>query len=69
MVVSDVTADISSFCKFSFWDWVKFQDKAVTFSDDKLVLGKYFGPSIDVGPVMMQRVMKDNGEVEDHLTV
>ena len=34
-----------------------------------MVLGRYLGPSIDVGPVMTQRVMKANGEYEDRSTL
>ena len=34
-----------------------------------MVLGKYLGPSIDVGPAMTQHVMKANGEYEDRSTV
>ena len=30
-----------------------------------MVLGKYLGPSINVGPAMTSRVMKANGELED----
>jgi hypothetical protein len=47
----------------------KFQNKGVTFPDDTLVLGKYLGPIIDVGPVMTQCVVEANGEVKDCLTV
>ena len=68
-VVSGETADISPFCEFGFWDWVKFRDSGVAFPTDSLVLGKYLGPSIDVGPAMTQRVMKANGEVEDRSTL
>jgi hypothetical protein len=39
------------------------------FSGDALVLGKYFGPSIDVGLDMTQRILKANGEIEDRSTV
>ena len=67
--VSGETADISPFCEFGFWDWVKFRDHGVAFPDDALVLGKYLGPSIDVGPAMTSRVMKANGEIEDRSTV
>ncbi|KAL7487724.1 hypothetical protein ACHAW6_013295 [Cyclotella cf. meneghiniana] len=58
MVILGETADISPFCKFGFWDWVKFRDKGVAFPDDQMVLGKYLGPSIDARPAMMQHVMK-----------
>ena len=34
-----------------------------------MVLGKYIGHSIDVGPAMMQHVMKANGEYEDGSTL
>jgi hypothetical protein len=66
--VSGETADISPFCEFGFWDWVKFRDKGVPYPDDALVLGKYLGPSIDVGPAMTQCIMKANGEIEDRST-
>jgi len=69
MIVSGETTNIGPFCEFGSWDWVKVQYKSVTFHDDALVLGKYLGPSIDVGPAMMQSVMKANGKVEDHSTV
>ncbi|KAL7475891.1 hypothetical protein ACHAW6_001785 [Cyclotella cf. meneghiniana] len=59
-VVLGETADISPFCEFSFWDWVKFREDGVTFPDNQMVLGKYLGPSIDVGPVMMKQAMKAN---------
>eukprot|EP00804_Cyclotella_cryptica_P014222 CCRYP_005639-RA/>CCRYP_005639-RA protein AED:0.34 eAED:0.34 QI:0/0/0/1/1/1/3/0/304 len=47
-VVSGETADISPFCEFGFWDWVKFRGLGGTFPGDGLVLGKYLGSSIDV---------------------
>ncbi|KAL7481226.1 LOW QUALITY PROTEIN: hypothetical protein ACHAW6_006900 [Cyclotella cf. meneghiniana] len=68
-VVLGETADISPFCKIGFWDWVKFQDKGVTIFDGKLVLGKYLGPSINVGSAMIQHIMKANGRIEDYSAV
>ena len=68
-VVSGETADISPFCEFGFWDWVKFREKRVAFPYDTLVLGKYLGPSKYMGPAMTQRIMKANGEIKDHSTV
>jgi len=29
--VSGETTDISPFCKFGFWDWVKFREKVILF--------------------------------------
>ncbi|KAL7480721.1 hypothetical protein ACHAW6_006386 [Cyclotella cf. meneghiniana] len=68
-VVSGKTADISPFCEFGFWDWVKFREDSVTFPEDQTVLGKYLSHSNDVGPAMMQHVMKANGEYEDQSTL
>jgi hypothetical protein len=68
-VVSGETEDISPFCKFGFWDWVEFRIHGVAFPDNAMVLGKYLGPSIDVGPAMTSRIMKANGELEDRSTV
>ena len=48
---------------------MKFRDNAVAYTEDKLVLGKYLGPSIDVGPAMTARIMKANGEVVDRSTL
>jgi hypothetical protein len=69
MVVSGETADISPFCRFGFWDWVKFWEKGVPFPGGTLILDKYLGPSIDMGPAMTQCIMKANGEIKDRSTV
>ena len=63
------TADISPFCEFGFWDWVKFREIGVAFPGNQMVLGKYLGPSIDMGPAMTQCVMKANGKYEDRSTI
>ena len=34
----------------------------MTFPGDKLVLGKYCGPSIDVGPVHTAKILRNNGK-------
>eukprot|EP00804_Cyclotella_cryptica_P005993 CCRYP_000238-RA/>CCRYP_000238-RA protein AED:0.33 eAED:0.32 QI:0/0/0/1/0.66/0.5/4/0/340 len=57
------------FCEFGFWNWVKFRDQGFAFPGHALVLGKYLGPSIDVGPAMTSRVVKANGEIEDRSRV
>jgi hypothetical protein len=68
-IVSGETADIRPFCEFGFWDWVQFRDHGIAFPDNALVIGKYLGPSIDVGKAMTQRIMKANGEIKDRSTV
>jgi hypothetical protein len=55
-IVSGETADISTFAQYHWYEWIMFHDTtSVSFPGDKLVLGSYLGPSIDVGPAMMVR--------------
>ena len=53
---------ITTFCKFRWYHWVYFRDTSVTFPGDKLVLGRYCGPSIDVGPALTAKIMRNNGQ-------
>eukprot|EP00934_Nitzschia_sp_Nitz4_P001810 Nitzschia sp. Nitz4//scaffold191_size41780//52//5493//NITZ4_007461-RA/size41780-processed-gene-0.69-mRNA-1//1//CDS//3329540163//1810//frame0 len=57
------TADISQLCEIGFYDWVMFRDTIVKFPDTKLVLGRYLGPSMGIGPAMTAKILKANGEV------
>ena len=61
--ISGETSDISQFCEHPWYGWVKFWDTLVSFPDDKVVLGRYLGPSIDVGPAMTAKLLKANGQV------
>ena len=40
-----------------------FQDETALFPDDVLKLGRYLGPSIDVGPAMTAKILTENGQV------
>ena len=33
------------------------------FPEDKVVLGRYLGPSINVGPALTAKLLKSNGQV------
>ena len=33
------------------------------YPDDHFRLGKYLGPSIDIGPALMAKIIKENGQV------
>ena len=61
-IVSGQTSDISHFCELEWYEWVKFRDSAIPFPEDKEVLGRYCGPSIDIGPAMTIKILKANGE-------
>ena len=60
-IMSGETSDISQFCEFEWYERVKFRDVAIQFPDDSLVLGRYLGPSIDVGPALAAKILKQNG--------
>ena len=40
-----------------------FQDETTSFPDDVLKLGHYLGPSIDVSPATMTKILTENGQV------
>jgi hypothetical protein len=67
-VVSGETADISEFAEHAFYDWVKFRDTVVAYPDNKLVLGRYLGPSVDIGPAMTAKILKETGHVANRST-
>ena len=49
-VMKGETVNITHLCKFGWYDWVYFRDNAVTYPNDKWVLGTWLGPQF-----------KDNG--------
>ena len=55
------TADISPYCEYAWFEWVMFLDDD-TWPNEKLKLGRYLGPSIDVGCAMTAKILKSNGE-------
>jgi len=64
-VMSGETADISPFCKLSFYEWVMYREdsKVVQYPDENPALGRYLGVAIDVGPAMTAKILKANGQV------
>ena len=46
------TAKITHLREFGWYDWVHFRDNAVTYPNDKWVLGRWLGPSTDIGPAL-----------------
>ena len=55
------TADISQICQFGWFDWVMYHDPA-KFPDDKAILGRYLGPTIDFGSMLMAKILLPNGQ-------
>ncbi|KAL7526268.1 LOW QUALITY PROTEIN: hypothetical protein ACHAXR_003858, partial [Thalassiosira sp. AJA248-18] len=60
-LMKGTTADISPYCEYAWFEWVMFLDDD-TWPNEKLKLGRYLGPSIDVGCAMTAKILKSNGE-------
>ena len=65
------TADISQICKFSWYNWLMFCNTAnsIAFPDDKMTLGQYLGPAIDVGFALTAKILKQNRQYTCQLTL
>ena len=61
--MSGEMSNVSQFCKLEWFEWVMFRDETASFPDDVLKLGCYLGPSIDVGPAMIAKILTVNGQV------
>jgi Reverse transcriptase (RNA-dependent DNA polymerase) len=57
------TADISALVEHSWYDWIKIWDTQSGFPEPKEVHARYLGPSLDIGPAMCAKVLKQNGQV------
>ena len=55
------------FYEFGWYVWVKFRDTTVSYPEDKLILGRYLGPSTHIGPAIMAKIIKGNGQYQ-HIT-
>ena len=68
-VMKGKSSDISHICEFSWYQWVMFRDVHVQYPAVNLVLGRYLGPTWDVGPAMTDKFLKANGEVVPQSTL
>ena len=62
-IMSGETSGISQFCELKWYGWIMFRYLVILFPENKMVLGRYLGPSIYVGPYMTAKIMKSNVEV------
>ena len=56
-------SNISQFCALEWFEWVMFQDEMAPYPNNHFRLGRYLGPSIDIGPALMAKIMKENVQV------
>jgi hypothetical protein len=57
------TVDISTIAQYAWYEWVKFRNTAAKFPVSKIQLGRDLGATIDIGPVVMRKILKKNGSV------
>jgi hypothetical protein len=55
------TVDIYTISEYAWYEWVKFRDTAANFPVSKIQLGRDLGASIDIGPAMTRKILKQNG--------
>ena len=56
------TADISHIAEFGYYDWVMYRDNNPSCPDDKLILGRYLGPAMDIGSALTAKILQPNGQ-------
>jgi hypothetical protein len=67
-LISRETPDISQYCEFGFWQCVMFRDNTAHWPEPPLSLGKYLGPSIDVGGSLCATILKGKAQWVEHTT-
>jgi hypothetical protein len=67
--VKGKTSDISPLSEYAWCEWVRFRDTGQSFPDSKEWLGRYLGPSIDIGPAMSRNCLKINGDLMSRVSV
>ena len=50
--MSGQTGDMSNLCEFEQFQWVMFFQMKETYPEDKMFVGRWLGPEIDVGTAM-----------------
>ncbi len=66
--MSGDTADISQFCELVWYDWIMYCQGTIDYPNEPLRLGKYLGPTINVGPAMTAKILQHNGKLVYHST-
>ena len=61
-LVTGHTADISRLAEFGWYQWVYWYDQLAAFPDTRKVLGRYLGPTRDIGMALTAKLLKRNGQ-------
>jgi hypothetical protein len=62
-IVSGQTADILPFVEYKWFEWAIWYNRNAEFPKPKETLGRWLGPSLDIGPAMTAVIMKENGQI------
>ena len=60
-VISSQTGDISSLCEFEWFEWVMIFKQKENYPDDKMFIGRWLGPAIDVVTSMTYNILRPDG--------
>ena len=63
LIMSEEMSDIGQFCEFEPLKWIMFWDETVPYPNDHFILGRYLDMSIDVGPTLMVKNIKENDQI------
>ncbi len=62
-IVTGQTADISPYVEHGWYEWVYAISPGEAYPDNKEILGRWLGPTADIGPAMCSKILKRNGQV------
>ena len=68
-IATGVTADVSAYLDFTFYDPIYYYDEEEKFPSSKEQLGCWLGPTINCGDAMMYYILTENNQVIAQSTV
>ena len=68
-IMNRQTADIRKICEYDWYEWVMFRDNTTYYPYQKLTLGRYLGPAMDVGSSMCYKILRADGQIACRTTV
>ena len=68
-MVTGNTADMPELVEFGWYQWIYYRDATTFFILPEEELGKYLGPSENVGSKMSMWILKQNGKIVSRTTL
>lgn len=60
-LVTGQSCDISRIAEFGWYQWIYWYDQQADFPSPKKVIGRYLGPTRDIGSALTAKILKENG--------